>query len=166
MGVSDNHARFATSEHFCPVALRRSMCCITFCTRRALRWNRRCPAGITADPVEGAFVINIGDMMSLWTNGMYRSTSHRVLRPAARNCPPSRSGENRGRRQRLSIPFFFEPNYDAFIEPLLDAGLNGSPPPDITATTFGRSRGITYGEHLVSKTESNFDFSSSSTSKL
>eukprot|EP01043_Picozoa_sp_COSAG02_P074352 COSAG02_NODE_14852_length_1229_cov_3.684488_1_plen_141_part_00 len=140
------------------------MCCITF-VRDALRSNRW-RVGINVDPIEGAFVINIGDMMSLWTNGMYRSTPHRVLRPAARNCPSSRSGENRGRMQRLSVPFFFEPNYDAFIEPLSPAGLNDSPPPGITATMLGRSRGITYGQHLVSKTESNFDFSGSTNSKL
>lgn len=56
---------------------------------------------MTADPIEGAFVLNIGDMMRIWTNGLYRSTPHRVLRPAP------------GVGRRLSIPFFFEPNYDA-----------------------------------------------------
>ena len=58
-------------------------------------------AGVTVDPIEGAFVLNIGDMMRIWTNGLYRSTPHRVLRPAP------------GCGRRLSIPFFFEPNYDA-----------------------------------------------------
>ena len=24
---------------------------------------------VSADPIEGAFVVNIGDMLSLWTNG-------------------------------------------------------------------------------------------------
>ena len=148
--------RFATG-----VESRRDAIIFVRAALRANGWH----AGISADPMEGSFVINIGDMMSLWTNGMYRSTPHRVVRPAVRNCPPSRSGENRGRRQRLSVPFFFEPNYDAFIEPLSVQSLNGSPT-DVTATIQRRSPGITYGQHLVSKTESNVDFNGSSTSKL
>lgn len=119
-------------------------------------------AGINADPIEGTFVINIGDMMSLWTNGMYRSTPHRVLRPSAEDCPltsESRDGGTRCEAQRLSVPFFFEPNYDAFIEPLaLDS--------ETATVTPGRPRGITYGQYLVSKTNQNFDFSGGGGHKL
>lgn len=66
--------------------------------------------------------------------------------------------------QRLSVPFFFEPNYDAFIEPLSPERRNDSP--TVGSETAGESRGITYGDHLVSKTKSNFDFSIGSNSKL
>ena len=59
---------------------------------------------IDATPVPGTFVCNLGDMLDRLTGGHYRSTPHRVLASAA--------------RERLSWPFFFEPNLDAEIVPL------------------------------------------------
>lgn len=54
---------------------------------------------INADPVRGAYVVNIGDMMERWTNGLWKSTMHRVV--------------HKGDTYRVSVPFFFEPNWDA-----------------------------------------------------
>lgn len=65
---------------------------------------------IDAPPVEGSFICNIGDMLDRMTRGLYRSTPHR-----ARNF----SG-----RDRLSFPFFFDPNFDAKIEPIELAGVS------------------------------------------
>ncbi len=48
-------------------------------------------------PVDGAFVINIGDLMARWTNDRWVSTLHRVV-----NVPPEQGGLNR----RQSIAFF------------------------------------------------------------
>ena len=55
---------------------------------------------ITANPVPGSFVCNVGDMLRVYSNGAYQSTPHRVI-----NSDPSRS--------RVSIPFFYEPAFDA-----------------------------------------------------
>ena len=52
----------------------------------------------------GCFVVNIGDMLEIWTNGLWQSTKHRVVH---------RSGN-----LRVSVPFFYEPDLDAVIEPL------------------------------------------------
>lgn len=60
---------------------------------------------INVPPVEGALVVNIGDLMQRWTNDRYRSTSHRV-----RNLAPG--------RHRYSMPFFVEPRYDTLVETL------------------------------------------------
>ncbi|KAL7537535.1 hypothetical protein ACHAXR_007894 [Thalassiosira sp. AJA248-18] len=60
---------------------------------------------IDAKPLKGSFVINVGDMLSHWTNSVYSSTVHRVVSPSA-------SGD------RYSIPFFFNPDHDAVVKPL------------------------------------------------
>ncbi len=55
-------------------------------------------------PVEGAFVVNVGDMMQVWSNDTYPAALHRV-RPITD-------------RPRLSIPFFFNPSYETDCGPL------------------------------------------------
>jgi isopenicillin N synthase-like dioxygenase len=66
----------------------------------------RTPAGwIEAVPIPGSFVCNIGDMLDRMTGGLYRSTPHRV--------------RNRGNRDRLSFPFFFDPSFDAEVRPVV-----------------------------------------------
>lgn len=57
-------------------------------------------------PVDGAFVINIGDLMALWTNDRWVSTLHRVVNPG----PQDGGGE-----RRQSFAFFHQPNWDAEI---------------------------------------------------
>ncbi len=59
---------------------------------------------IAAPPVPGWFVCNIGDMLDRMTGGLYRSTPHRV--------------KNLAQRDRLSFPFFFDPNFNAEVRPI------------------------------------------------
>jgi isopenicillin N synthase-like dioxygenase len=59
---------------------------------------------IEAPPVEDAFVINLGDMLQMWTNGLFVSTPHAVMH----ELPTT----------RVSIPLFVFPNIDTTIEPL------------------------------------------------
>ena len=42
---------------------------------------------ISAPPIENTFVVNIGDMLELWTHGIYRATPHRVRNLANRRSP-------------------------------------------------------------------------------
>ncbi len=56
------------------------------------------------DPLPGAFVVNTGDMMQVWSNDIYRAAVHRVLAMDDRD--------------RFSIPFFFNPRGDAKVSPL------------------------------------------------
>jgi isopenicillin N synthase-like dioxygenase len=63
---------------------------------------------IAAPPIEGAFVVNIGDCLMRWTNDVYVSTPHRVV--------------NRSGRERYSIAFFFDPNPDALVEAIPSCG--------------------------------------------
>ncbi|MBD3886196.1 isopenicillin N synthase family oxygenase [Phormidium tenue FACHB-886] len=56
---------------------------------------------IAAPPVPNSFVCNIGDMLDRMTSGLYQSTPHRV--------------RNLSQRDRLSFPFFFDPNFDVEV---------------------------------------------------
>jgi isopenicillin N synthase-like dioxygenase len=89
---------------------------------------------LNADPVPGAFVVNIGDMIERWTNGMWKSTQHRVV--------------HRGNGYRVSVPFFFEPNFEATVKPLSKCVDKTDIPPV--------HEGGTYGEHLMAKVFGNF----------
>jgi isopenicillin N synthase-like dioxygenase len=63
---------------------------------------------IAAPPIDGAFIVNIGDCLMRWTNDVYVSTPHRVV--------------NRSGRERYSIAFFFDPNPDALVEAIPSCG--------------------------------------------
>ena len=91
---------------------------------------------LAAPPIPGALVCNIGDMLDRLTGGVYRSTPHRVL--------------NVSGRSRLSFPFFFDPAFEARIEPL-----PGSHAHDDSGERWDRANvhafeGI-YGEYLLGK---------------
>ncbi len=79
---------------------------------------------VDVDPVEGALVVNIGDMMSRWSGGKWKATRHRVV--------------HKGVGYRVSVPFFFEPDWDARVP-----GKEGD----------GE---VIYGEYLEGKVKGNF----------
>lgn len=62
-------------------------------------------AWIDAPPLDGAFVVNIGELLEVATDGYLKATVHRVISPLLGH-------------DRISIPFFFGPALDATI-PLL-----------------------------------------------
>ncbi|KAH9065414.1 Clavaminate synthase-like protein [Lactarius vividus] len=102
---------------------------------------------ITVDPVPGCIVCNIGEMWEIWTNGLYKSTLHRVI--------------HRGSNYRVSIPFFFEPNFNARVAPL-GAALRIQEDLSFTSDKchverMGRTYEPTvYGDFLLKKVDSNF----------
>lgn len=55
---------------------------------------------LDAPSIPGAFVVNIGEMFELATDGYLRATLHRVISPAPGT-------------DRISVPFFFNPALDA-----------------------------------------------------
>lgn len=56
---------------------------------------------VQAEP--GVFVINFGEMLEMWTGGRVVATQHRVVGSA---------------EERISVPLFFNPNYDANVAPM------------------------------------------------
>ncbi|RDW72224.1 putative gibberellin 20 oxidase [Coleophoma crateriformis] len=54
-------------------------------------------------PIQGAFVVNIGDLMQIWTNNRYKSTMHRVISPLSD-------------KDRYSSAFFNDGALDLIVE--------------------------------------------------
>lgn len=72
-------------------------------------------------PLKGAFIVNIGDMLERWSNGLFRSTLHRVVI----------AGE-----ERYSVAFFLDPNFDCLVE-CLPACCSAENPPRFAPITSG-----------------------------
>jgi isopenicillin N synthase-like dioxygenase len=90
------------------------------------RWHDVVP------PADG-FIVNVGDLLSEWSNDRWRSTLHRVVPPAADVGGPVR---------RRSVAWFQQPNHDAVIECLPTCTDAANPP---------RHAPVTSGEHLLAK---------------
>jgi isopenicillin N synthase-like dioxygenase len=84
---------------------------------------------IRAEPLPGTFVVNLGDMVPRWTNGLYHSNMHRVM-------------NNRAGRNRHSIVLFYNPAYDTRVECLPTCLAPGETPKHPPCTA---------GEHLAQR---------------
>lgn len=91
-------------------------------------------AWIDAPPIPGAFVVNIGDMLEVWTNGTFTATAHRV-RPVA--------------EERYSFPYFANCDYWTRVEPH---------PHFVSAERPAAYPAVTAGEHLYAQTVSVFRY--------
>ncbi|OVA15884.1 Oxoglutarate/iron-dependent dioxygenase [Macleaya cordata] len=100
----------------------------------ALQVRNRSGEWIWAVPIPGTLVCNICDMLKIWSNGLYESTLHRVIT----NSP----------KYRVSVTFFYEPNFNAVIEPLefCKQKVDG----------IKKCERAVYGEYLVRKVYGNF----------
>jgi len=91
-------------------------------------------AWIDAPPIPGAFVVNIGDMLEVWTNGVFRATAHRVRKVA---------------EARYAFPFFATCDYATVVEPAAAFVTPERP------ARFGR---MVSGEHLWAQTVKTFRY--------
>ncbi|MFM7625390.1 MAG: isopenicillin N synthase family dioxygenase [Gammaproteobacteria bacterium] len=74
---------------------------------------------LAANPAPGSMVVNVGDMLQRLTNGVLRSTTHRVVNPAS----------DRAQHARFSMPFFLHFNPDFPIAALPSCTGPGRPEP-------------------------------------
>ena len=83
---------------------------------------------VEGSPIAGTFVINIGDLVQRLTNDVYLANMHRVI--------------NTSGRERYSIPFFIDADYDAIFAPL---------PSCISEETPRRYEAVTCGAHKFAR---------------
>lgn len=81
-------------------------------------------------PTPGTVVVNLADAMQVWSNDRYRAAVHRVI--------PMTSTD------RLSIPYFLNPQRDAVIEPI--AALASTP----------RYRSFSWRSYMQARTDDNY----------
>jgi isopenicillin N synthase-like dioxygenase len=88
---------------------------------------------VDVQPAPNSFIINIGDLMAMWTNDHWVSNLHRVSNP------PADPGQS---TRRLSVAYFAHANYDALIRciPTCLSETNGAKHPPVLA-----------GEHRAAK---------------
>jgi len=84
--------------------------------------------------IKDTFVMNFGDMLQRWSNGLFISTPHRVI--------------NKSGHERYSCPFFYEPNVKTKVSPLHSC---------ITAKNPRKFQSIVYGEFLRSELQSGYE---------
>jgi isopenicillin N synthase-like dioxygenase len=89
---------------------------------------------VDAPPVPGAFVINIGDLLEVLSNGRWVSTTHRVRKV---------------REERYSAPLFFNLDYDAEIAPCAHL---------VHADGEARYPSVRAGDHLLAQTAQSFSY--------
>jgi isopenicillin N synthase-like dioxygenase len=98
-----------------------------------LELQRRDGSWLAIPPIAGAFVCNIGDCLMRWSNDVYVSNLHRVV--------------NASGRERYSIAFFGDPNFDAEVACLPSCATEERP---------ARYAPISYAQHLRMKYESTY----------
>jgi isopenicillin N synthase-like dioxygenase len=94
---------------------------------------------INATPIEGTFIINIGDLLARWTNDRYQSTVHRVL-------------NNISGKTRHSLALFCGPDADTVVECLTSCQSDDIPP---------KYKPVTAGEWSLLRINSVYGYDSS-----
>lgn len=113
-----------------------------------------CPPGTENNP-SPPILINIGDLLSYWTNGLFRSTVHRVVFPSGGS--NGVSGES-STGPRYSIAFFCHPAGSTALEPVPSDRVKnfvpekGSP----NVNPFAERKVITAEEHLLMRLKASY----------
>lgn len=89
---------------------------------------------IDVEPAAETLIVNVGDMLHRWSNGILRSTPHRVI--------------NRSGQERYSCAFFFDPYVNTVVEPLAEC---------ITVGNSARFEPVHFGQFLRMELEAAYE---------
>ena len=83
--------------------------CLSLLAQRSsgLRVQTKNGEWLDVDPISETFVVNVGDLLTRWTNGRFRSVPHYVV--------------NEGNSARYSVVVFVDPNSQTVVDPILGA---------------------------------------------
>ena len=100
---------------------------------------------LDVEPIEGACIVNAGDLLTRWSNDLVKSTLHRVVEPPLKERVEgvSMDDEEEEYPSRYSIAYFCNPDFDRWIEAL----------PGTYGGEKGEKRyeGVNSGEYLVQR---------------
>ena len=89
---------------------------------------------IDATPIDGTFVVNVGDLLARWSNDRFASTPHRVI--------------NSSGHERYSIATFYDPSFATVVDPR-DLG---------ASEEECNYEPITAGRHILSRFDKSFGY--------
>lgn len=94
---------------------------------------------IDAPPIKNTLVVNIGEMLQIWSNNYFLATPHRVL--------------NQSLKTRYSIPFFLEPHLSTTVSPLdIHVEYSG----EVHRERLNSNTRVVYGEHMLNVYQRSF----------
>ncbi|KAL1290391.1 hypothetical protein HN51_058854 [Arachis hypogaea] len=88
---------------------------------------------VRVEPTPNTYIINVGDIMQVWSNDAYESVEHRVM--------------VNSEKERFSIPYFLFPAHDTEVKPLEELTNENNPP---------KYRPYKWGKFLIHRKDSNF----------
>ncbi|CAL5377284.1 unnamed protein product [Camellia sinensis] len=88
---------------------------------------------VRVKPTPDAYIVNVGDIVQVWSNEQYESVEHRVM--------------VNSERERFSIPFFFNPNHRVMVEPLEELTNEQNP---------AKYRAYNWGKFFATRKRGNF----------
>ncbi|KAJ6632676.1 Multiple inositol polyphosphate phosphatase 1 [Pseudolycoriella hygida] len=97
---------------------------------------------LPATPIPGSILVNTGDLLERWTSGYFPATKHRVVIPLT---------EIKQRIPRYSFAYFFAPDNDAVVSPIIGSSISQS--------VNGRNdEPITAFEHIMNRVKEAYKY--------
>ena len=118
------------------------------------------PAGYETSTTFPPILVNIADLLSYWTNGLLKSTVHRVIFP---------KDARKGGEDRYSIVYFGHPANETELEPVPSKRVSDRKISDDEKVGYGggvsNEKTLTAGQHLQKRLDATYGFRMDKTSQ-